>query len=166
MFWKNDVTFLAKLFILFFTFGIVNTSADTIKLVTGEFLPYSGKKLSNGGMTTEIIVKAFKEIGKETDITFRPWKRGFIATKDHKYFGTFPYIKDEERKNNFLFSDPIYAAKSYFFGLSDSDIKYEKDEDLRGLTLCLPLGYSKKGIKKFLDNGLLKITMQHVLRVF
>ena len=162
MFWKNYAIFLPKLFVLFFIFGIVNISADTIKLVTGEFLPLSGEKLSNGGITTEIVVKAFEEVGKEVDISFRPWKRGFLATKYHDYFGTFPYVEDEERKKDFLFSDSFLEPNIYFFGLSGSDIKFEKDEDLRGLNVCLPIGYSKIAIQKFLDKELLKITMKPI----
>ncbi len=159
---KNLVVHLSKLFIVLFIFWTVNALAETITLVTGDFAPYSGKMLSQGGMTTEIIVKAFEEVGYTAEIKFLPWKRGFNLTQNHKYFGTFPYVADDERKKEFLFSEPIYKAKVYFFVLSDSNIKYEKDEDLKGLKTCVPLGYSTLGIQRFLDRKILTISVQPI----
>ncbi len=159
---KNLVAYLSKLFIVLFIFWTVNALAETITLVTGDFAPYSGKDFSQGGMTTEIIVKAFKEVGYTAEIEFLPWKRGIRYTKMHKFFGTFPYVADDERKKEFLFSKPIYAAKVYFFVRSDSNIKYEKDEDLQGLTTCVPLGWSPGEIQRFLDKKILNIGNQPI----
>ncbi len=159
---KNLIRHFVKIFLVSLIFWSTNASAEIITLGTGDFAPYSGKKLSQGGMTTEIIVKAFKEVGYTAEIEFLPWKLGFNNTKMHKFFGTFPYVADDERKKEFLFSEPIYGAKVYFFVRSDFNIKYEKDEDLKGLTTCVPLGWSPGEIQRFLDKKIININMQPI----
>ena len=152
---RNLMMHFVKLFLVVIVLWSTNASANTIKLVTGDFAPFSGKDLSQGGMITEIIVKAFKEVGYATKIEYRPWKRGYQETLRHKHFGTFPYVTDDERKKLFLFSDAIYAAKVRFFVRSDFNRKYEKDEDLKGLRVCVPIGYSSVEIQRFLDKKIL-----------
>ena len=69
-------------------------------------------------MTTEIIVKAFKEVGYTAEIEFLPWKRGFMETQNHKYFGTFPYVANDERKKEFFFQSQSMRQKCTFsFGV-------------------------------------------------
>ena len=133
---------------------------ETLYLVTGDFAPFSGKTLPQGGMTTEITTQAFKEMGYQVHIDFEPWRRGYINTGKLLYFGTFPYVEDSTRKKKFLFSDPLYTTKVNFFVRSDFNKMLHKDEDLRGLKACLPVGYSTREIQGFLDEGLLTITMR------
>jgi len=72
----------------------VIASDKDLYLVTGDYPPFSGIQLPQGGMTTEITVKAFKEMGYQAQIDYQPWKRGFTNTRKLLYFGTFPYVKD------------------------------------------------------------------------
>ncbi len=117
--------------------------AEPIPIVTGnKFAPFTDEKLPNGGLATEIIQKTFSEMGYETKIKFLPWQRGFNATKENKYFGTFPYSYNEERSKNFYFSEPIYNQVFLFFVLKNSNIHYSAESDLQGLRVCKPLGYN------------------------
>ena len=136
------------------------TSEETLFLVSGDFPPFSGKSLPQGGMTTEITVKAFKEMGYQAQIEFEPWKRGFTNTSKLLYFGTFPYVKDNDRVKDFLFSQPIYSVKAYFFVRSDFNKPFKNMQDLKGLTACLPVGYSSDTIQQFLDKELITIGMR------
>ena len=138
----------------------VIASDKDLYLVTGDYPPFSGIQLPQGGMTTEITVKAFQQMGYQTNIEYEPWKRGFTNTQKLLYFGTFPYVKDLEREKLFLFSDPLYSSKPYFFTRQDSNITYEKDEDLQGLTACVPIGYSYREIQSFLDKKIITVVMR------
>lgn len=135
------------------------SSAKTITLVTGEFSPYSGEKLPNGGMISEIIDKAFASMGDSVEFDFRPWKRGYLETINHKYQGTFPYVKDENREKIFLFSNSLYTGKVSVFVKKGSLIKFDTDEDLQGLKTCLPRGWTTVNIQRFLDKEIVEISV-------
>ena len=135
----------------------VTASAESFKLVTGEFAPFSGKDLPGEGLTSEIIKHAFESMKHTVMMEFQPWKRGYKNTLTHKYFGTFPYVKTEERSKWFFYSKPIYTAQVRWFVRDDFGIHYEKDEDLQGLRICSPLGYSTNTIQNFIDKKIVKL---------
>lgn len=159
MFRRNLTIYSITIIAFFLTFcsASINATANTITLSTWDFAPYSGEERPSRGMTTEIIKKAFKEVGYTAKISFLPWKRGVQNTLHHEITGTFPYVKDAERKELFYFSDPMYSAKVRFFVNNKFNRKYEKDEDLLGLTICLPLGYSAGEIQRFLDKKIFTV---------
>ena len=120
---------------------IACAAADPILLVTGNnYHPYTDESLPNGGMSTEIVELAFKEVQYEPKILFRPWKRGYAETKNGFFVGTFPYIKSSERLKDFYFSDPIYTTSTRIFVTQESNIHEAKD--LQGKRICVPLGYA------------------------
>jgi polar amino acid transport system substrate-binding protein len=133
---------------------------ETLYLVTGDFAPFSGQHLPQGGMTTEITVAAFKAVGYHAHIDYQPWKRGYTNTRKHLYFGTFPYVEDKTRKKLFLFSKPLYTAESYFFVHKDFNRPFNNKEDLKGLRACLPIGYSPREIQSYLDDGLITVAIR------
>ncbi len=130
---------------------------QAISLVSGDYWPHSGKELPNGGLSSEIIVAAFHEVGIAVNIEFLPWKRGYQKVLNHDFFGTFPYVKDDDREALFLFSDAILTARSGLFTLSDFKINYRDEHDLKGLKTCVPLGYSVKEIQHLIDNQTLTV---------
>ncbi len=153
---KNVIGYNYRLFLMALFVFSINVSAQPLLLVSGEFAPYSGEHLPHQGMTSEIVESAFKEAGISVLIDFLPWKRGFLYTSRNKYFGTFPYVIDDERKKHFLFSDSTYSAKVHFFVSDRFDHEYKKDSDLKGLSVCVPIGYSAKEIQRFLDASILE----------
>lgn len=125
-------------------------SAYTIRLVTGnDYPPFTDETLQARGMITEIVELAFREVGYQAVITFRPWKRGYEETKKGIFVGTFPYIKTEERLKDFYFSQPINTMYTRIFVTKDS--LFTKLDDLKGKRICVPLGY---GITKAIDDML------------
>jgi polar amino acid transport system substrate-binding protein len=125
-------------------------SAYTVHLVTGnDYPPFTDETLQARGMITEIVELAFREVGYQAAITFRPWKRGYEETKKGIFVGTFPYIKTEERLKDFYFSQPINTVYTRIFVTKDSP--FTKLEDLKGKRICVPLGY---GITMAIDNML------------
>jgi polar amino acid transport system substrate-binding protein len=127
--------------------------ANELHLVTGnEYHPYTDESLPNRGMATEIVEAAFKEIGYQPKIVFRPWKRAYVETKEGLFAGSFPYIKSEARLKDFYFSDPINTMSIRIFVAADSPIK--DTEDVKGKRICIPLGYAvSKKFKEIIGNN-------------
>lgn len=115
-------------------------SADTIHLVTGNnYPPFTDENLPGGGMISEIVGLAFKKVGYQAQIAFRPWKRGYEETKKGSFVATFPYIKTEERLKDFYYSQPITTVYTRVFVVKNSPIR--ELQDLTGRRICVPLGY-------------------------
>lgn len=124
--------------------------AVPLPLVTGnDYPPFTDESLPNRGMMTEIVALAFQASGDETEIVFRPWRRGYEETKNGQFAGTFPYIKTEERMKDFYYSHPIHTTYTRIFVTKDAPI--QTPEDLKGKRICIPLGYA---INKELDDFL------------
>jgi len=137
-------------FALMLSCFVHTASAKPIALVTGNnYLPFTDETLPQRGMITEIVDLVFKEIGYQPTITFRPWKRGYEETKKGLFAATFPYIKTDERLQQFYYSDPINTIYTRIFVTKDSSIK--KFADLQGRRICIPLGY---GITRAMDDML------------
>lgn len=152
-------TFKFTFHILVLVLMLSTTShAKTISLVTGEdFKPYIDPTLQNGGMTSEIIRQTFKKMGYEIKITVRPWKRGQSETLKGMFFGTYPYSKNKERLKKYNYSIPLVEIEKVFFIRKDSGIKFEVDEDLKGLKVCRPIGWNLTEIQKFIDKELITL---------
>jgi len=130
-----------------------------IRLVTGNnYYPFTGEKLPEDGMLTEVVVEAFEKMGKKVELEFWSWKHGYEATKEGRFTATFPYFKDKEREQHFYYSNnPLYTLLIWGFVQKDSSIQYQKPEDLAGLTVCNPEGYTNSYIQDFLDSGILTL---------
>ena len=118
--------------------------AQPIALVSGDdYKPYADSKLPEGGMSTELVKKAFAEVKQDIKVDWLPWKRGLDETKDGKFAGTFPYLRTPEREKDFLYSDPIVKIQDFPFVKGGAKkFNFSKIETLAGSTICLPLGWA------------------------
>lgn len=137
------------------TVGSPGARADTFELVTGDnYPPFTSQTRPNGGLATDIIQAIFREMGHQTSVSFKPWKRGYQDAQDGKYLGTFPYAKNDKRLAAFHYSDPLYPVNLYFFAAEGTDAKYEQDEDLRQQRICVPLGYNPVRLLELKQSGI------------
>lgn len=130
-------------------------------LATGDWEPFTGSSLPGGGLMVEIVEAALKSANQPYKIEFLPWKRGYNYAIEMKVMGAFPWIESEERKKIFNFTDSVHQANERFFVRKDFEKKYNKDEDLEGLVICLPMGWATLPIKRFLDKKLLTLYRPH-----
>jgi len=91
-----------------------HASADTVTLVTGEWVPYTSEKMEGYGFITEIVSEVFKEMGAEAEYKFYPWRRCYHLVKSGKVWGAFPYSHTEERQRRFCFPTVWGRAKLCF----------------------------------------------------
>lgn len=86
--------------------------AAPLLLVTGEFTPYTGKALSEGGESTRLVTTLLQEAGyRELQIDYLPWPRGYQLTRNGLVAATFPYAWTAERAKLFHYSAPIHIDR-------------------------------------------------------
>ncbi len=133
-------------------------TGQPVRLATGDdYKPFTDQGLPQGGMITAIVDHIFKTMGYEPEIEFHSWSRGYDLSEQAVFLGTFPYVKTPERLEEFHFSDPLYTIVTRFFVRADADLVFERDADLKGLTVCKPLGYNLTDIQVFLDQDIIKL---------
>lgn len=88
-------------------------SAEPVHLVTGDnYRPYADRSLPGGGLLSILVRKVFAEMGKEADIEFLPWKRGYRDMLSHDFVGSFPYRQSDARSDEILYSVPLITGRS------------------------------------------------------
>lgn len=133
--------------------------AEPIHLVSGDdYAPYADSKLPEGGMTTELVRKAFAELKREIKVEWQPWARGLEETKNGNFAGTFPYLKNPEREKDFLYSAVLVSLKDRaFIKAGNKKLDFNNIASLAGTTICLPLGWSANSkLAEMIKNGKIK----------
>lgn len=113
--------------------------ANTLKIVTGEYAPYTGETLKEGGVSTQVIKAIFSEIKQPIKIEFIPWNRAMNNLKSGNAAGSFPWTKNAEREIDFLYSEPLHKYKLISYVRNDSILL--KTFDLKGKKICQPSGW-------------------------
>jgi len=118
--------------------------AEPVSLVSGDdYAPYADSKLPEGGMTTDLIKKAFAEMKLEAKVDWQPWARGFDEAKNGKFAGTFPYLKTPDREKDFLYSAVVVKLQDRaFIKAGNKKLDFANVASLAGTTICLPLGWA------------------------
>lgn len=118
--------------------------AQPVALVSGDdYAPYADSKLPEGGLTTALVKAAFAQVKLDATVDWRPWAYGLEQTKHGKYAATFPYLKNEEREKDFLYSDEIITVSSTAFVKAGAKkLDFSHPESLVGSIYCLPLGWA------------------------
>lgn len=115
--------------------------AAPLLLATGEFIPYSGKSLPDGGQSTRLVTTLLQEAGyQEVKIDYLPWPRGYQLALKGLVAATFPYAWTAERANHFHYSSPIHIDRLSWFTYRGSDAI--NTGQWQGLRVCIPLGWS------------------------
>lgn len=141
--------------------GSAPALADSAHLVTGnDYKPFTDEGLPEGGLVTDIVRSAYTQAGHEVKIEFLPWRRGEKGVRDGKYDATFPYVKNDEREKIYSFSDPVFVAKERPIVLKDQAGSINNLEDMKGKTLCMPIGYqtASSELQDLIDTGEVKET--------
>ncbi|MCX4027485.1 transporter substrate-binding domain-containing protein [Endozoicomonas sp. SM1973] len=142
--------------LLFSPYLVVAEDQPTI-IATGDWAPFTGKSLLNGGMLVEVVEAALKQTKHRYKIDYLPWKRAYKSLIEGNIAASFPWMLTEERQKLFSISDSIYKSTERFFVSKNFSIDYKKDQDIKGLRVCLPLGWTQAPIQKFLDKKTLSL---------
>lgn len=136
--------------------SVSSFAGQTLKITTGEFVPYCGHALPHEGYINHVIREAFKLEGVEVQFEYYPWKRAYILARDGFYAATSFWYLTKERPSFFYISEkPIEPNTYFFFHLKTQKIPYWNNlPELKGFTIGLTRGYS------FLPEYLKKIEAQ------
>lgn len=88
---------------------------DRVKLVTGDWMPYSSSNPEEPGITVEIVRAAFDAVDIETTLDFAPWPRCRMMVKEGMDVAAFPYVRTEARERFARFSVPLLIDRTYLY---------------------------------------------------
>lgn len=141
----------------------ISRIVQKVELLTADgYEPFTGRALPGGGIVTDIVSRSLDLIKKEAEGDFDykiSWVNDWAAHLDpllinRAFDAGFPWTKpncenfgelDKDtqfRCRNFFFSDPVYEIFTVLVTKKDSDLAFDRDDDIVGRTLCQPYGYS------------------------
>lgn len=130
---------LCVLFLLLLSFS--GASAETLRVATGEWVPYVSKDYRHHGAIGHVIEKIYQAEGVEVAFGYFPWARGYQMVKDGVWDTTMPYYCSPEREKLFYCSDPIVSGQLVYFHRTDYPFAWRDIDDLKGLSVGGTLGY-------------------------
>lgn len=132
--------------------------ADTLSVSTGnDYAPFADKNLPEGGMTAEIVKRAFAVMGDTADVVFVDWSKAYDDAKTGKYNATFPWFESAERQAAFNYSEPIFTLTQRAFMRADHKFSVGNSSALKGKTVCIPKGWTVLPfIAPLIKNGTVK----------
>ena len=132
--------------VFLFLLGLLQNgyAAETIRISTGEFAPWTSAALNHNGFTSHIISEAFKLEGFEVEFTFYPWKRVYEAAKSGDRFQASSWwYTSEEREQEFYYSEPLLVDSMVFFHLKNNAMPDWKSlDELKGQRIGATAGYT------------------------
>lgn len=124
---------IKKSFMLFafccFVLGSSSLFAETWKITSLDWQPYSGSDMTNKGKSIQKLQTLLKAQGIDLVVEFYPWKRAQALAGQKDYVGYFP-AWPEEVYSGFIASDPIDWSNLGALVASDSAIKWTTIDDL------------------------------------
>ena len=121
-------------------------------LTADDYAPSTDRKLSNGGIVTDILQAALSSSPEKPEFVIswvNDWSvhlDSLLATHEHDL--GFPWLQrdcasmpDDYRCHNFKFSYPIFEMLILLFTDKDRPISFNTDSDIEGSVLCRPKGY-------------------------
>lgn len=145
-----------------------NGKIEVQLLTAGDYQPFTDQSLPNGGLITELVEAALKNQNISYKLTWiNDWSAHLDPLiKEKKYDMGFPWLnpgcpKIEHFRCQFLFSSPIFQMLEVLFTRNDVPLKFEKDDDMIGHTLCRPSGYFTHDLERsgreWLKKNLIKL---------
>lgn len=129
-------------FIIASVFMVLSATAvaDTLKLTSLHWPPYSGPELRAHGASVAVAKAAIEAMGHTLEVDFFPWSRAVALTKKgDTYIGYFPeysYMSIE-----FVFSDPLGTGPLGLVERSSNPIEWENPGDIKGYKLGVVQDY-------------------------
>ncbi|MBU0651038.1 transporter substrate-binding domain-containing protein [bacterium] len=136
----KKICVLFAVFVLFFSRNIY---AEKIVLGYVDFPPYEFEdKGKPSGVLVDIVQTVFQKAGVQLELKFLPFEQAYKQAKNGKINGLFNFYKTEDRLKSFDYSEPTIKNPLIFFVRKDSEMYFNKLEDLKGLKIGVMPGYA------------------------
>jgi polar amino acid transport system substrate-binding protein len=117
--------------------------AETLKIATGEYPPWTTESLPHNGYINQIVESAFKVEGLDVEFHFMPWKRALEATRLGHFHATSYWGDKVERHQEFYHSDVLHTESFVFFHRKSlSPLSWKKLSDLSAFAIGATRGYT------------------------
>ncbi|MGE6570457.1 substrate-binding periplasmic protein [Shewanella vesiculosa] len=116
-----------------------NAISDTLELSTLEWPPFTGSRLINKGITSQIVEHALNNEGHKLRITVLPWNRAIRMVKMGYAAGYFPEY--DTATDEFLLSDSLGHSSLGLLERKTDPIAWHNVSDLNNYTLGVITGY-------------------------
>ena len=131
--------------VLLIVAGSAHAQDKTVDLSTLNWPPYTGSDLPRGGATTAVVREAFKQVGYEISVAYRPWKRAIDMAQDGKD-GVIAYFPGYHchHQEGFVASEPIGNGPLGFAEHVDAPITWDSLDSIgeQQLKIGTVLGYA------------------------
>jgi len=134
---------IKKTLIAFILGGFIclELSAETITIGNDNWKPYQCENFKHGGILPHIVTQAFAVEAIDVDNQWAPWKRVISYVKSGRWDVVNSVIKNQERDDFLLFTDPIMTYEPYLFHLKSNPLEFNKMSDLSGKVVGTKRGY-------------------------
>ncbi|EAR10809.1 substrate-binding periplasmic protein [Reinekea blandensis] len=127
-------------FVFLFTLFASVVQADTLKLTSLRWPPYSDSELKNSGASVAVVRAALEVMGHDLEVTFFPWPRAVrTAMAEPSYQGYFPEYWYETE--DFIFSNAIGHGPLGFLENRQRPVPWFSLEDLQAFRLGVVQDY-------------------------
>lgn len=93
--------------------------ARPVVLASGDWAPFVGPDLRQGGPVAVIVTDVLRRQGYEPQVSYTSWPVALDRAAHSDVLAAFPFIADEERRGDFLVSDPILSFEYVLFYSTD-----------------------------------------------
>ena len=123
--------------------GEVSTdNARIIRLANGNWPPYNGEFLVEGGCDSQVIKETFALAGYEVEYGYFPWARSYSLSATGEWDGTLAWDDTPtHRKDHWISAQPTSVQQWVFFYRKSESFSWESMNDLHGKTIGITTGY-------------------------
>lgn len=116
-------------------------AANKVLLSTINLPPYTGEQLPEHGFFSEIVTRAFAEVGYQVEYQYRPWRRALQETKAGETDGVMTVFWEKGRAEYLEYPEVVWKVTSVVVTLPGHPISYSGEvSDFKGYTIGVVSG--------------------------
>jgi polar amino acid transport system substrate-binding protein len=119
-------------------------SADSLRIVSSEFIPHNGEHLPNQGYAIQMLREIFASQQQEVHFEFLPWPRALLQAKEGEAVAIVTIWYSAERAKYLNYPTPLYSNKVMLYHNKQRPVVFTQLDQLPATKLRLGMvrGYS------------------------
>ncbi|MCJ8332830.1 MAG: transporter substrate-binding domain-containing protein [Epibacterium sp.] len=125
--------------------------ADPIVITSGEYPPFTGEALPEGGLVNGLVTEIAKKAGVEFTFEYLPWKRALALTQQGQKAAS-SYWAERSDQTGLTMVGPVQVGETVLFYRKDKPIpEFASAEEIKDIRIGATLGYGY--FPGFWENG-------------
>lgn len=121
---------------------VINFEKKEVLLVTNDYPPYVYTSSLEESFMTQVIQKSLEAVNVSYKIETYPWERCLYMVDHGLAWGTFPYVKNEKRFEDFVFTESlIQTAKNttrlFYYDINNSSYDINEIKALKNYRISI-----------------------------